>query len=992
MPKGHSIIASNRAQLARRGTQPPIVNVYVRGVIVFKYGVVEPGGDYTTIREEIARLYNVLVQYVRIDVTSGSAIVDYSITSDPGESFPTTDVVASEVVEKIQATSDSGITFTDNNTFATYSATYSSAIASPPAAIGRSLVFQDIFYTNGRLKRYISTLYDGETLNLLGDIFIQSGETLTLMAGARIITGRYMIWNEGTINNGGTIDNNGPIFNKSLFNNNGIINSSNGLSNIGKFCNNQGATFNNRWQIINETLDGKGGIFINDGLINNDGSFALTISSIFFNNNTFKNVRDDSVVDSSGLIENRGTIDSSNGTINNGENIGAGVKGIIINTSLISVSNNKITNNGIIYNYGGSVTGLVGQSIGPNAPISNLIFSDVFDSDGLLKENYILPSEFGLTLTQSVVIEDKTFALLENSLLYNPEKVMIVNNGGTITNGGIIINHGSVRNGGILNNNKRIINDNAITLFGGTSNNLGTIGPNAITNGGCITYSQLLPLAVYDPRRPITTTIPSGCNMFLLGDLVVENRLIIDGGSRLYTNGFTIHIGDTGDLFIYGTLINNNNGRVTSSIPSYFRVIDTGKFINRQSASIIPTFVNTGQIINDGGTMTLSYTYPKDIYIIHNRGQIYNINDGIFTMEYGMVNSGTLINNPFGTGGATISGSISKFVNSGGKQYYPTFSDLFDSNGFFKQNYKLRNSSITLTQSVVIKVGQTLTLLDNSFINTNGFTLTNNGTISNVSGKIINDRGGKIINNALINNTGEFENNPDFKNAIIINNGTITGNPIISPCPEFSTFFDDQGKLKQKYTLPSGCVLTLTRPITIEGGPMLTLSPGSQLITNGNRIGFGFDGYNNLAIVSEGDATINLNGVHIIDPREKSEPKTKDGHGVLVRIGYRNTTATIRNGKIVQLKLDFYLDSSDLSILPSGHGTNSPVIQVFSGDADGVISLTLQEGTTGTKTIEMDANYFRIRVTGNASNTWGDQASAELIKDYQVNRYGIVFP
>jgi len=988
MPKGHSIIASNRAQLARRGTQPPVVNVYVRGVIRFKYGVVTPGGDYTAIRQEIARLYNARVVDVRVEVTSGSAIVDYSITSDPGESIPTTDFVASEVAEKIQATSDSGVTFTDNNTFATSSATYSSAIAFPPAPIiGRSLVFQDIFYTNGRLKRYISTFYDGETLNLLGDIFIQSGETLTLMQGARIITGRYIIWNEGTINNGGTIDNDGPIFNKSLFNNNGIINSSNGLSNLGKFSNNQDATFNNRWQISNETMDGKGGIFINDGLINNDGgSFGVTMSSIFFNNNTFKNVRG-GIIASAGLIENRGTIDSSDGTINNALNMAAGVKGIIINTSLISVSNNKITNTGIIYNYGGSVTGLVGQSIGPDAPISDLIFSDVFDSNGLLKENYILPGEFGLTLTQSVVIEDKTFTLLENSLLYNPEKFMIVNNGGTITNGGIIINHGFVRNGGILNNNKRIINDNAITLFGGTSNNLGTIGPNAITNGGCITYSEIVPLADYYRGGKITITIPSGCNMFLLGDLVVENNLIIDGGSRLYTNGFAIHIGDSGNLFIHGTLINSNNGRVTSNIESRFYVYDTGRFINRRSSSMIPTFFNSGHIINDGGTMRIAYYDPESAYSKHNKGQIYNINDGIFILEYAMVNSGTLINNPFGTGGAIIGGSISNFVNARGEQFYPTFSDLFDSNGFFKQNYKLRNSSITLTQSVVIKVGQTLTLLDNSFINTNGFTLTNNGTITNVSGKIINYDGGKIINNALINNTGEFVNNPDFKNAIIINNGTITGNPIVYPCPEFSTFFDDQGQLRDNYTLSSGCVLTLTRPITIKNGLKLTLSPGSRLNADGQRINTYYDN----AIVVESGATFNIAGNYMIADQSKSEPKGEAGHGVVARVGFRDSWVSAGNS-VPLLKLDFYLDSSDTSIIPSGHGTNSPVIQILKNG-----NVIFQEGSTGSKLIILDETRssmpsFSIRLFGNASNTWGDQATAIGTWSYRFGEYGLIGP
>jgi hypothetical protein len=51
-----------------------------------------------------------------------------------------------------------------------------------------------------------------------------------------------------------------------------------------------------------------------------------------------------------------------------------------------------------------------------------------------------------------------------------------------------------------------------------------------------------------------------------------------------------------------------------------------------------------------------------------------------------------------------------------------------------------------------------------------------------------------------------------------------------------------------------------------------------------------------------------------------------------------------------------------------------------------------QEGSTGTKTITMDVTSFSIRLFGNASNTWGDQATATKTWSYNITQYGISGP
>ena len=75
----HSIIASNRAFLKRRGTQRAVANFYVSGTLVYTHGVVNGGGDYSAIIAAIAASYGVNPSAVTLKIEPGSIILNFSV-------------------------------------------------------------------------------------------------------------------------------------------------------------------------------------------------------------------------------------------------------------------------------------------------------------------------------------------------------------------------------------------------------------------------------------------------------------------------------------------------------------------------------------------------------------------------------------------------------------------------------------------------------------------------------------------------------------------------------------------------------------------------------------------------------------------------------------------------------------------------------------------------------------------------------------------------
>lgn len=111
------------------------------------------------------------------------------------------------------------------------------------------------------------------------------------------------------------------------------------------------------------------------------------------------------------------------------------------------------------------------------------------------------------------------------------------------------------------------------------------------------------------------------------------------------------------------------------------------------------------------------------------------------------------------------------------------------------------------------------------------------------------------------------------------------------------------------------------------------------------------------------------------------------GHGVEARCGFNSASYVLRGNIVKSLSLNFYLNSRGTGT-SSSDGTNSPLIQVYENNN----TLVFQENSTGTKNIPLTATSFRISVIGNASNNWGDQATASGSWSYTVTPSGVTGP
>lgn len=109
------------------------------------------------------------------------------------------------------------------------------------------------------------------------------------------------------------------------------------------------------------------------------------------------------------------------------------------------------------------------------------------------------------------------------------------------------------------------------------------------------------------------------------------------------------------------------------------------------------------------------------------------------------------------------------------------------------------------------------------------------------------------------------------------------------------------------------------------------------------------------------------------------------GHGVEARAGFDTVSVVYQGTVIKSITLNFYLNARGTGS-SSSTGTNSPVVQIF---GDNLVTPLLQEGSTGTKTVDLqNSTKFKINVSGNASNNWGDQAGASGSWTYTLKTDG----
>jgi len=151
----------NKPNFPNRGVSR--TNIYVQGVLRFINGVVSPGGDYTLIRQEIADRYGVSINDVIVQVSTGSVVITYTIITNSGAPPPDMNHMAAAVAAIISA--NPGITalsFTGNDTSATYTLTNSSGVTSSPVAV----VYPVAYSSPGRI-RMTRTLIAGRTAEVV---------------------------------------------------------------------------------------------------------------------------------------------------------------------------------------------------------------------------------------------------------------------------------------------------------------------------------------------------------------------------------------------------------------------------------------------------------------------------------------------------------------------------------------------------------------------------------------------------------------------------------------------------------------------------------------------------------------------------------------------------------------------------------------------------------------------------------------------------------
>jgi fibronectin-binding autotransporter adhesin len=698
--------------------------------------------------------------------------------------------------------------------------------------------------------------------HITGALTVDSGGTLdntgTLRTNLTVISNQFVgsgtLTNSGTLNNNGlgelTIDYQGTLDNNSggILNNNGagIPGTDRGLTVRGTLRNNSGGLLNNNGKLrlggttsvtydLFRTRTGDfSGTIENTGTLTNSSIMDLYFASTLHNNSA------GSVVNNSGAfltLRNSARINNnSGGTVNN-------------NGSLRFLNYSVLRNNsGAVFNNSGTLE------------LSNV--TELYSS-GTLNNDGTLTIRDRSELTSSNLVNRGSLVNHSSGAFPNPTEGGL-NNRGTMTNAGSLINYGkfvnifgTFTNDWFLTNRGNLYNRRISTLhndayldnyagatfdnYGDLNNNLGARFGNS---GTLLNYT--------DPGRAFT----NHGRLYNHAGGLLTNRGVLNNTGLLYNSSG--YMGPGGTIDNSGAIDNSgliqNNGALTNSgtLTSGALTIDayggrSGGLVNQG------TLTNTGTLTTEG---------------LLNYGQLDNLGGGALTANGALFNHGALSN----AGAVTI-------TNTHALTNYGTFSNLaggvIDNNGYLVNYATLTNAGTLnnnlagiysglynrgqLTSSgtfnnagrVYNDTGATFTnsgTLNNTYViaNDHGGTISNTGTLNNNSGLLFNSSSAYLNNNGTFNNNGTLSNFGTLANSgTLVNNGTLFSNGAIVNSGAFivaspvggplGTFTQSAGVLEGNGSLTQSVV-------TINGGvlrPGAAGAPGTLTINGSLALGAG---------------------------------------------------------------------------------------------------------------------------------------------------------
>lgn len=371
-------------------------------------------------------------------------------------------------------------------------------------------------------------------------------------------------------------------------------------------------------------------------------------------------------------------------------------------------------------------------------------------------------------------------------------------------------------------------------------------------------------------------------------------------------------------------------------------------------------------IIEFGVTLTIASTGDLEnstlgSEILQNNGTF--INDGAFENNFQtFTNFGTVFNNNFmDIGDGT-------FTNAGIFDNFGTVTDTFGDGSLNNAATFTNAGTMTLADTFNNSVGAHFTnqgFLSLALGNTNPPPATNNGTLTNLTGGVLENgtmftNNGSLINNGTLSNGKSFDNFANFDEANFTNNGTITNNGTFTNAgAAFVQIMSNNGSFDNYGTLVNGSSVSnldffdnnTTGSLINEAGAALTISGGElrnfgTLTNNGAiTVNGGFLVLSGTSSNSMGSTFIQTAGATEIDGVLNSVPAVQIQGGTL--LGFGTINGNVNNtGAIVE---------------PGDNG--SPGFLSINGN--------YQQGSGGTMSIQLEGvsptDFGVLDVTGLAS-------------------------
>ena len=570
----------------------------------------------------------------------------------------------------------------------------------------------------------------------------------------------------GTFTNDETIQGAGTIGNTNLtLVNNGTIDAN---QSVALLINTSGGTTNTK------TLEATAGgtLQINGSSVTNTGVGTILSSGT----SSFVNL--DSVTINGGTLTTTsgGVMQAYGGTILNGVTISATSALQIPDNQIAELTAGTITNNGTIdLNSGGDTTEL--QIVGGAVTLTGggqIVMSDK-------TQNYIFNTGTGTTLTnvnntisgsgdignnQNLIFVNESGGTVDavsshgNTLTINPGTgtgagttntgLLEASSGGTL-----VLNDTVTNTGGTITALTGGVVDLAGTdLIGGTLTSTGT----GVING----YGS----ATLDGTSGHAITLTAGSNL-----VIPDNQVLNAAGSLINNGTLTINsVGDNTELIIGSSLTLTGTGTLTMS-PRVQNYIFGGGTLTNQS-----TIQGSGVIGN--GDLTLVNNATIDA---NQSAASLTINPNGGTTNTGMMEA---------TAGATLLFSGDSVTNTGGTILASGTGSIADLNGVSITGGTLTSTSGGIFQAyasatlntLTISTGSTVNVLDNNSLNLGAGTITNNGTINEISAG--DNTFVSIAGNTTLAGTGTLTMSPHVQNYIqgggtLTNQETIQGSGVI---------------------------------------------------------------------------------------------------------------------------------------------------------------------------------------------------------------------